>query len=154
MINLLCLNSKMERVTLAFLKALASTNDYDYKDHEYVSWEDAAENHDWKLLLIDEKYIAITLFSTVYFNINGLNKRVVDNQCHGGVTFKGKGEKIALPKNLINEIVTFDPNYKLHGWDYSHEPMNSTLIRPFGMVKIVPYKYMYYDLVNIIENIK
>lgn len=139
----------MERVTLASLKELAATQEYDYKDHVYLSDNDTIKNRNWRVLLIDEKYIVVTLWYNVYINANGINKAVIKNNCHGGPTFKGKGEDICLPKNLRDEITSYDPNYILHGWDYDHELYR----HPLGYVKTVPYKYMYYDIINIIENI-
>lgn len=152
-------NPLIERVTLSSLKELASKSDYDYIDHIYLPIEEIVKKYDWRLLLIDEKYIVLTHLSTVYININGIDKKIVRNNCHQGVTFKGDDSWLCLPKDRKAEIMKIDPNYQLYGWDYLHDPItrdpitHELIIRRSNDLKIVPYKYMYYDIVNILEKL-
>lgn len=88
-------------------------------------------------------------YSTTYLVVNEIGYSIIDDNSHQGITFEGKANKLDLPNNLIEEIIKIYPDYELNGWDYNHSRDEPKL----GMIKIIPYKYMYRDIINIIDNI-
>jgi hypothetical protein len=128
------------RISLSTLELL--TSDEEYNDTNNINLDAGEPYRKLQILIIDDKYYAVIDHRSAYMSRENLSRKQIDHGAHYGITWSGD-----IYERLFYGPVECVPGGSAFGWDYNHYCLS---LFPGGVNGIVPLKYIYKNIKNII----